>query len=148
VSEGSLTGLTSTLRRAFTVALGPDLAADALGEALAYYAEHEGRVRSMANPAGYLYTLGRRRALRFTRPRRSSKAFPEPASVGMPEVEPQLVAAMARLSERQRVCVVLVHGFGYRHREVGELLGISTESVQTHCRRALVALRKELGEVS
>jgi DNA-directed RNA polymerase specialized sigma24 family protein len=148
VGDEALTELTTTLRRAFTVALGPDLAADALGEALAYYAENGERVRSLENPTGYLFTVGRRRAERFTRTRRSSRTFPPPASVGMPDVEPRLVDAIARLSERQRVCVVLVHGFGYRNREVGELLDISAESVQTHCRRALTTLRDELGEVS
>jgi RNA polymerase sigma factor (sigma-70 family) len=147
VSDDSLAELTTGLRRAFTAALGPDLAADALGEALAYLVENEDRIRAMDNPGGYLYTVGRRRALRFARPRRSNKAFPEPRSVGMPEVEPELVAAMSRLTERQRVCVVLVHGFGYSHREVAELLDISTETSQTHCRRALKRLRKQLGEI-
>lgn len=147
MSEDELAALTMTLRRAFTVALGADLAAEALSEALAYHAEHSERLATMANPVGYLYTVGRRRALRFVRPRRSRRSFPPPASVGMPDVEPGLVAAMAKLSERQRVCVVLVHGFAYRNREVAELLGISTESVQTHCRRALGSLRDELGDV-
>lgn len=146
VEEVDVGELTVTLRRAFTLALGPDLAADALGEALAYFAGEEARVSSMTNPIGYLYTVGRRRALRFSRPRRSSKVFPDPTAVGMPDVEPELVAAIGRLTERQRVCVVLVHGFGYRNREVADLLGLSIETVQTHCRRALGTLRGQLGD--
>lgn len=138
--------VTETLRRAFTLALGPDLAADALGEALAYFAGNGPQVSAMRNPIGYLYTVGRRRALRFNRLRRPSKVFPDPAAVGMPNIEPELVAAVGRLSERQRVCVVLVHGFGYRNQEVADLLGLSVETVQTHCRRALENLRPVLGE--
>jgi len=133
------------LRRAFSAGLGASLAAEALAEALAHLAENEGRIRQMDSPVGYLYTVGRRRALRFSRFRHAPVAFPPPAEVGVPEVEPGLTEAMARLSERQRVCVTLVHGFGYRHREVAELLGVSTETVQTHCRRALAALRSDLG---
>jgi predicted DNA-binding transcriptional regulator AlpA len=48
----------------------------------------------------------------------------------MPNVEPELVAAIGRLSERQRVCVVLVHGFGYRNREVADLLGLSVATLR------------------
>ena len=46
--------------------------------------------------------------------------------------EPGLPAALASLPERQRVAVVLVHGFGYTLREVADLTGIKTATVQNH----------------
>jgi RNA polymerase sigma factor (sigma-70 family) len=63
----------------------------------------------------------------------------------MPEVEPHLPDAMARLSERQRVAVFLVYGMGWTRREVGELLGISANSVGAHLSRGLTKLRSALG---
>jgi RNA polymerase sigma factor (sigma-70 family) len=63
----------------------------------------------------------------------------------MPDVEPGLPDAMARLSERQRVVVFLVYGLGWKRREVGELLGISTNSVGAHLSRGLIKLRSSLG---
>jgi RNA polymerase sigma factor (sigma-70 family) len=140
-----LARLTEILRRAFTASLGPDLGAEALAEALARYVEDGERIRAMANPTGYLFKVGRRRALRFIRPRSSSRRFPPPEQVGMHDVEPGLVTAMANLPDRQRTCVALVHGFQYSQQEVGDLLGISRESVKTHCHRGIASLRRSLG---
>ena len=51
---------------------------------------------------------------------------------------------MAALSEHQRVAVVLAHGYGWTHRELGELLGISPSSVQNHVERAMTKLQAAL----
>jgi RNA polymerase sigma factor (sigma-70 family) len=59
--------------------------------------------------------------------------------------EPGLPAALASLPERQRVAVVLVHGFGYTLREVADLTGIKVTTVQNHLERALRRLRDRLG---
>ena len=53
--------------------------------------------------------------------------------------------ALAGLSERQRVTVVLVHCLGWTQEEVADLLGISRGSVQTHLERGLHRLRASLG---
>jgi DNA-directed RNA polymerase specialized sigma24 family protein len=135
--------MVAVLRRAFTIALGPRLGAEALSDALLFF-EHRGRVLAMDNPGGYLFTVGRQRALAAHR-RPPAPLFPSPAAAGIPHIEPGLVAALGGLSERQRLCVVLVHAFGYRNQEVADLIGISVGSVQTHGRRALTRLRKNLG---
>ena len=62
-----------------------------------------------------------------------------------PWVEPHLGSALAGLTERQRLAVVLVHGFGWTLREVAELAGIRVTSVQNHLDRGLRHLRDELG---
>jgi RNA polymerase sigma-70 factor (ECF subfamily) len=98
---------------------------------------------AMENPAGYLYRVGQSRS----RPRRRIEAarFPAPAEIGLPNVEPALPRALGVLTERQRVCVALVHGFGWSHREVAELLSLSPSSVQNHVERGLGRLRAEMG---
>jgi RNA polymerase sigma factor (sigma-70 family) len=67
------------------------------------------------------------------------------APVGaQPWIEPELLPALAALTERQRVAVVLVHGFGWTHREVAELTDIAVTSVQNHVERGLEKLRAAL----
>ena len=63
---------------------------------------------------------------------------------GEPWIEPALAPALVTLTERQRVAVVLVHGFGWELGEVGDLLGIKVTSVQNHLERGLAKLRTTL----
>jgi DNA-directed RNA polymerase specialized sigma24 family protein len=97
----------------------------------------------MEKPVGYLYRVGQTRS----RSRRETVGFPMPAEVGMPWVEPGLAGALAALSEHQRVAVVLAHGFGWTHSEVGDVLGVAASTVQNHVERGLANLRAAL-EVS
>lgn len=62
-------------------------------------------------------------------------------------MEPRLGPALARLSERQRVAVVLVNGYGWMFAEVADVLGIKVTTVQNHLNRGLDHLRAAL-EVS
>ena len=96
----------------------------------------------MENPGGYVYRVGQNVAIR--RRRSHSVGFPV-APAHLPWIEPGLPGALEELTERQRVVVVLVHGFGYRHREVAELLEVSKSSVQRHLERGLKKLRSSLG---
>ena len=131
------------LRRALVAALGSEPGREAAAEALAYACEHWERVRGMDKPVGYLYRVGQTRS----RSGREPVGFPVPAEVGMPWVEPGLAGALAALSEHQRVAVVLAHGFGWTHREVGDVLGVAPSTVQNHVERGLANLRAAL-EVS
>ena len=97
----------------------------------------------MANPVGYLYSVGRnygRRSLARRRP-----DFDVPAVKHFPEIEPGLADAVGQLSERQRLSVVLVHCFQWTLSEVADLLEISKSAVQTHLERGMANLRDELG---
>ena len=58
--------------------------------------------------------------------------------------EPALGRSLAALSERQRVAVVLVHGYGWTSREVAEMTGIKATTVQSHLERGLARLRSQL----
>jgi RNA polymerase sigma factor (sigma-70 family) len=128
------------LRRALVAAYGPDLGRDAASEALAYAWEHWDRLSEMANLPGYLFRIGQTRGIRRKRQPivHDSPSWPEY------HFEPALPAALAALSERQRLAVVLVHGYGYTLHEVAELTGLRKGSVQTHATRGLARLRTAL----
>lgn len=129
------------LRRALCVALGRDLGQEATAEALAFGWEHWDRVREMENPSGYLYRVGRNQVRHRRRKRPPLPPLPE---AELPWIEPKLPEALRRLSEPQRVSVMLVHGFGWTYTEVGEYLDVAKSTVQTHLERGMARLRKEL----
>ena len=138
-------GAEPRLRRALVAAYGIERGREAVAEALAFAWEHWPEVIAMDNPAGYLYRVGQSR----TRSRRVRPLF-QRADHHEPAVEPGLPGALARLSKRQRVAVVLVHGYGWTLREVAELTGARISTVQTHAERGLRHLKDELegGEVA
>lgn len=129
------------LRRALVARYGSDLGRELTAAALAYGWENWLRLAAMDNPIGYLYRVGQSKSRRWLRPKPS---FPAPANVGLPWVEPGLPGALRSLTANQRQAVVLVHGYGYTHAEVSELLGLSRSTVQNHVERGLKKLRSEL----
>lgn len=128
------------LRRALVAAFGAVRGRDATVDALSYAWEHFEQIRGMEHPLAYLFRVGQT----SSRSRRRRVLFPSPAEAGMPWIEPGLPAALHRLSEHQRVAVVLAHGFGWTHREIAEILGLSTSTVQNHVERGLHNLRAAL----
>ena len=131
------------VRAGLVAANGAQVGADAAAEAMAYAWEHWERVRAMDNPAGYLYRVGQTAARRDRRHEHPDRLFPEPEPHDV-EIEPGLLPALEHLSEMQRVCVVLVHGYGYGQTEAAELLDISPSSVRTHLDRGMRTLRDQL----
>ena len=131
------------LRVALVAACGPSKGLEATAVALEYAWEHWDRMRSVANPAGYLYRLGVRRSWRLWSP--SVPLVWEVPSEEQRRVEPKLAGALAHLSRRQRAVVVLIDGFEWTHQEVADLLGVGRSTVQQHHQRALDRLRGELG---
>ena len=129
------------LRAGLLAAYGPEVGQDAASEALAYGWEHWDRLSTMANPVGYLYRVGQTAARRT---RRQHGFLPTPEPSAAPEFEPALLPALEALSELQRVCVVMVHGYGWTPSEVAELLGIDRSTVRTHVARALARLQQTL----
>ena len=129
------------LRRALVALRGPEAGRDAVAEALAWAWEHWAEVEAMANPAGYLYRVGSSRS-RGRRVALLPSAGPTVDGLGF---EPGLAPALARLTERQRAAVVLVHGCGWSYTEVADALGVTKSSVGTHVARGLEQLRAELG---
>jgi DNA-directed RNA polymerase specialized sigma24 family protein len=128
------------LRRALVAAFGGERGREATAEALAWAWEHWTEVQDMRNPTGYLYRVGRSR----TRGRKSRIVFVRPETTE-PWIEPGLAGALGELTERQRLAVSLVHGYGWTLREVADLCGLRVTTVQNHLERGLVRLRSLLG---
>jgi DNA-directed RNA polymerase specialized sigma24 family protein len=131
------------LSRALAAAYGFEDGRDATAEALAYAWENWARLQHVANLPGYLFRVGQSRSRRRRQP--VLFAVPDDNDRGF---EPGLPAALASLSQRQRIAVVLVHGYGYTLREVAELTGIRQTTVQNHLNRGLARLRASLGVTS
>lgn len=159
-SGGSMTGTATNsytsfveeagqrLRLGLIARYGPEVGAEATAEALAYGWEHWDRLASMPNPAGYLYRVGQSRSRALFRARRwlnRRSSFPVPPNHPELSVEPGLPKALRALSDKQRVAVLLVHGFGFSVREVAELLNVVPSTVQRNADRALARLRDSLG---
>lgn len=126
----------------YGVELGNDLCADAL----AYAWTNWSRLEPMENPMGYLYRV----AQSFARPhRRWHRRVVFPGGLpDIPSLQPdrELFDTLARLDDHQRVCVLLVHGYGWPYAEVAEVLDLPVTSVTNHVHRGLARLRYLLGE--
>ena len=132
------------LRESLMAAYGSEDGRDAAAEALVCGWQHWDRVGGMENPIGYLFKVGmsrRRNVLSRRRP-----IFDPVETTRIPDVEPRLPKALAALSDRQRVVVVLIHCFQWTQSEVGELLGVSKTTVQNHLERGMSGLRHEIGD--
>lgn len=128
------------LRIALSAVFGPETGRDATASALAYAWENWDSVMSKDNPPGYLYRVGRSSQRRRKQPK--WLPIPDPR---VPHIEPGLPDALARLSEKQRLAVVLVHAYQWTRREVAEYAGLSVSTVDNHLARGLRKLRAGLG---
>jgi DNA-directed RNA polymerase specialized sigma24 family protein len=72
---------------------------------------------------------------------REPPSFPVPSGQALPEFEPGLLPALAALTEHQRVCVVLVHGYSWPIVEVARLLDVTHATARTHLQRGMAHLR-------
>lgn len=140
-------GVEPRLRRAFVAAYGPDAGRETLADVLSWAWEHLDRVRGLDNLAGYLWRVGRTASRRRLRRARFEVPLPEVpglAAAEVPEGDEPLVAALAALTVRQRVAVVLVHGYGYRLAEAADVLGCTVSTLRNHVARGLEHARQEL----
>lgn len=129
------------LRRALVATLGVDRGPDASAEALAYGWEHWSRVKAMDNPAGYLYRVGKHCGMRH---RHRPPRLPRPPETANPWIEPALPGALDRLSDKQRVAVLLIKSFQWTYAETAEVLGVSIGTVEKHVERGMGKLRRAL----
>lgn len=131
------------LRESLMALFGGEAGRDAAAEALEYGWMNWDRVGVMENPVGYLFKVGRSRGRKAVA--RKRPVFDPVDASRIADVEPKLPTALARLSERQRSVVVLVHCYQWTQSEVGELMGLSRSSVQNHLERGMASLRKSIG---
>jgi DNA-directed RNA polymerase specialized sigma24 family protein len=140
-----------SLRRALVAHHGPDLGTEALADAFAYAWQHWDRVAILANPVGYVFTVGDRLAVRAAIKRRrepsvdtedeqSQRAQSPPWFDS--EVAPEMAELLAKLPARQRAAVLLVHAYGYTYRETAALLDVPVTTATNDVIRGTKALRK------
>lgn len=137
----------SALRQALVARFGVQVGNDAAASAWSWAWEHRETLASLANPVGYLYRVAQSSTRsQWTWQRRTTATFPlEQRSVDQ-QLPVDLADVMARLSEPQRICVLLIHSHGWRYSEVAGLLGISVTAVTNHLHRGTKKLRKLLQE--
>ncbi|MFQ5968640.1 MAG: RNA polymerase sigma factor, partial [Acidimicrobiia bacterium] len=131
------------LKHALVAAFGREIGLEATAEALAHGWEHWERIQAMDNPGGYLWGVGRNKARASQRRQVKFPALPEARDEAR-WIEPGLPAALARLSERQRLAVLLIHGYRWTHKEVAEWSGTSVPTVQKHLERGMAKLRRTM----
>lgn len=129
----------TTLESALTLRYGIDRAQDAAASAFAYAWEHWGEVQSMANPMGYLYRVAQSSLRQRRQPR-----LPAPAEVGLPDIEPLLIPALAALPETQRTALWLVYACQWTYPEAATAMGVSQGTVGTHLKRGLISMKEAL----
>jgi RNA polymerase sigma-70 factor (ECF subfamily) len=131
-------------RAVFAYARDRQIADDAVAEA---FAQALRRGDDLREPARWVWAVAFRVAKGelTARNARDGSLPPEPA-YEMPESARDLVAALWRLSPRQRACVVLHHYAGYPVKEIAAMLGSTTAAVKVHLSQGRKRLRAILGE--
>jgi RNA polymerase sigma factor (sigma-70 family) len=127
----------------------PDVADDAVAEAFAQALRRGGQLR---NPAAWVW----RAAFNIATGEMKERRRMVPLDVGVevaalvPDTSPErlidLVRALGRLSDRQRVAVVLADYAGWSHRQIAQLIGTTVATVGVHVHRARIRLRELLLE--
>ena len=119
----------------------PEVASDAVAEGFAQALRRGTEVR---DPERWLWRVVFRIAAGLLAERR----WAQPLDVGgvyeMEEPARELVAALARLSPRQRAAVVLHHAAGYPVKEIAVILGSTPGAVKVHLLRGRRRLRELL----
>ena len=135
-----------TLRRALVARFGAEVGGEASADALAVAWQQWPRVRAMASPIGFLYRVGQSKARPNVRWRRRTAAFPGAGVADGHHSGPSadvldLFAALRRLSADERTALVMVKSYGYSHREVAEVLGVTASVVNNLVHRGLLRVR-------
>ena len=121
----------------------------------ALYRRHGADLGSVADPHAYLTTGVMNAARSALRRRRSARAYlpPRPGVVAAAEDEairaagdPEVLAALGRLTVRQRQVVVLRYWSELSEQEIADTLRVSRGTVKSTASRALTVLRDLLGE--
>ncbi len=134
------------LRAVLVARYGVEVGCDAHADALGWAWQNWDRLVVMDNPVGYLYRVAQS-ATRSQRRWLTRHSFP----ARMPErwhvdADVSLMTSLARLTEPQRVALLMVHGHQWSYAEVAEVLGCSVSAVTNHVHRGLSAMRKQLVE--
>ena len=131
-----------------------DVAADAAAEAFTRACERWARVSRMERPEGWVYRVGlnvlRQRWRRSGLERRTLERVAGESSVGDPQVDPELWAAVRRLPERERQAIALRYVVDLTQSEIASAMRIAPGTVAAtlaHARARLSELLADNAEV-
>lgn len=128
-------------------------AEDLVQEAFIRFQRSTHRLRDPDKAAPYLRSIVLNLARDHNRRGLMSLRHSEPSPVDGASAEAEVLAAedqravvdaLSTLPARQRDCLILRFYLELSEREIAETLGISPNSVKTHCRRALAAMAGRL----
>jgi RNA polymerase sigma factor (sigma-70 family) len=135
------------LTRFATGLVGPSHAADVVSEAVLRCMD-SARWAQAVEKRAYLYRCVYNEAARFhrssNRRRLREERSAERESVEPPEVRPEVLSAVARLSTRQRAVICLTYWDDLAPAAIATLLGISDGSVRRHLARGRSRLKEIL----
>lgn len=138
------------LRQALVARYGVELGSDATASALEWAWQHRSDLDGIANPIGFLFRVAQS-SLRpqFAWQRRRAPLFPSERTDGRaPDAfgAADLGDVIGKLSDLQRICVLLVHAHSWSYIDVAELLDINVTAVTNHVHRGTARLRSLLQE--
>ena len=101
------------------------------------------------NPRAWILQIAKNHALSELRKRRKETSVDEIEIAVEPSFSDDTVMGVMRkvLSEEERQIVTLHVLWGYKHREIGQMLGLPTGTVTSKYKRAVEKLRNALKEV-
>lgn len=121
----------------------PEVASDAVAEAFAQALRRGDEIRE---PERWLWRASFRIAAGALKSRSRRKFVVLEGSYEMEEPARELVASLARLSEKERAAVLLHHAAGYLVNEVAAIIGSTSAAVRVHLMRGRRRLRELLAE--
>jgi RNA polymerase sigma-70 factor (ECF subfamily) len=121
----------------------PEVANDAVAEAFAQALRRGDAIR---RPERWIWRAVFRIAAGELHARRREVHTDAETAYEMEEPARELLAALGRLSERQRAAVVLHHAAGYSVREVAAIIDSTPAAVKVHLMRGRRRLRELLGD--
>ncbi|MGC0312075.1 RNA polymerase sigma factor [Kitasatospora acidiphila] len=134
-----------------------DIAEDVVQEAFtALFQKHGERLDDLDNALAYLRTSVVNGARSVLRRRKTAREYVPPHEVDAPSAEEhavlndehrRVVAALQKLTERQREVLVLRYWSDLSEAQIAEALGLSRGAVKSTASRALDALEKQLEKV-
>lgn len=145
--EGFFRRASKSLFRAVALAVGDvDLAEEAVNEAMVRAYERWERVAGLESPEGWVYRVAvnwatsRLRRGKFL----SNSSVPHTVSHDPEVADPQVAAAIRKLSLRHREVIVARYLLDMSEAEMATAIGVSHGTVKSRLSRALRTLREEL----
>jgi DNA-directed RNA polymerase specialized sigma24 family protein len=140
--DGLIDDVRLRLLPALVAKWGIEVGSDLCSDVEEYAWEHRAKVVRMENPLGYLFRVAQSKSrshLRWMKRTEFPSRFPDIVHEDL--VLHDMLQMLSGLKPDQRVCVMLVHAFGWSYTEVADLLGVTRTVVNHHVHRGLAILR-------